>query len=165
MKVELTLQEKLRDLRDEKKITLSELSKETGIPLSTLQRFEGKSDVRVGYQDVAALALYYNVSTDYLFGLTDNLQHRNIEMDKLKLSDNAIEVLKDGKLNNRLISEFLSHKDFPKLLRSMEIYIDRKILPQQIGLNITKLSESQIKVLIEALQESKAFKNSRKKKK
>lgn len=74
MKPKLTLQEKLRDLweeqkRDGKKMTLSDLSEETNIPLSTLQRMEGQDDIRVGYQDVAALAKYYGVSTDLPFWL------------------------------------------------------------------------------------------------
>jgi len=84
MKTKLTLQEKLRDLRDEKKLTLSDLAGATGIPLSTLQRTEGQGDVRVDYQDIAALANFYGVSMDYLFGLTDNRQHRHIEVDALR---------------------------------------------------------------------------------
>ena len=115
MKTKLTLQEKLRDLRDEKKMTLSDLAGATNISLSTLQRMEGQDDIRVGYQDVAALAKFYDVSTDYLFGLTDNRQHRHIEVDALKLSDAAIETLTGEKFNNRLVSELLSHPDFPKL--------------------------------------------------
>jgi len=130
LKTKLTLQEKLRDLRDEKKMTLSDLSGVTGIPLSTLQRAEGQEDVRVGYQDIAALAKFYGVSTDYLFGLTDNRQHRHIEVDTLDLSDDAIEILKGEKLNNRLLCELIAHPDFQKLMNAVEIYIDRKILPQ-----------------------------------
>ena len=94
MKIKLTLQEKLRDLRDERKLTLSDLAGATGIPLSTLQRTEGQDNVRVGYQDIAALAKFYGVSTDYLFGLTDNRQHRHIEVEALRLSDEEIETLK-----------------------------------------------------------------------
>ena len=104
MKIKLSLQEKLRDLRDEKKLTLADLAEAIGIPLSTLQRMEGQDDIRIGYQDVAALAKFYGVSTDYLFGLTDNRQHRHIEVDALRLSDDAIETLIGGKVNNRLIS-------------------------------------------------------------
>ena len=59
MKCELTLQEKLRDLRDEHKLKLSELSEATGIPVSTLQRIESDKDIRVGYQDVKTLAKFY----------------------------------------------------------------------------------------------------------
>ena len=36
----LTQEEKLRDLRDERKLTIAELSEQTAIPASTLQRFE-----------------------------------------------------------------------------------------------------------------------------
>ena len=146
MKIKLSLQEKLRDLRDERKLTLSDLSGETGIHLSTLQRTEGQDDVRVGYQDIAALAKFYGVSTDYLFGLTDNRQHRHIEVDALRLSDPAIGTLSGENLNNRLLSELIAHPDFPKLMNAIEIYIDRKVLPQMNTMNaMYKLAESVIK--------------------
>jgi len=51
----LTLQEKLRDLRDEKKLTLTALSDATGIPTATLQRLEANEDSHASYTDVAAL--------------------------------------------------------------------------------------------------------------
>jgi len=54
---------------------------------------------------VVAFAKFYNISTDYLFGVTDNRQHRNIEIDALVLLDSAIEILISKKLNNLLISE------------------------------------------------------------
>lgn len=136
MKTKLTLQEKLRDLRDEKKMTLSDLAGATGIPLSTLQRMESKEDMRVGYQDVVDLAKFYGVSTDYLFGLTDNRQFRHLEIDALRLSDLAIETLKDEKLNNRLVSEIITHPDFARLMEAVEIYIDQKVMPQIAGMNI-----------------------------
>lgn len=146
MKTKLTLQEKLRDLRDEKKMTLSDLAGATGIPLSTLQRIESNEDIRIGYQDVAALAIFYGVSADYLFGLTDNRQHRHIAVDALHLSDPAIETLKGGKLNNRLVSELLAHPDFSRLLSAVEVYIDRKVLPQMNTVNaMYKIAEGTIK--------------------
>ena len=146
MKTELTLQEKLRDLRDEKKMTLSDLAGETGIPLSTLQRAEGQDDVRIGYQDIAELAKFYDVSADYLFGLTDNRQHRHIEVDALRISDSAIDVLKSENFNNLLLSELISHSDFPSLLRAIEVYVDRKVLPQMNTLNaMYKVAENAIK--------------------
>ena len=151
MKAKLTLQEKLRDLRDEQDLTLSMLAGKTGIPLSTLQRMEGNEDTRIGYQDVLALAKFYGVSTDYLMGLTDNRQYRHIEIDKLRLSDAAVEVLKGEKLNNRLVGELLAHPDFPRLLSAMEVYIDRRIMPQMNAMNtMLKITESVIKEKFEA---------------
>lgn len=146
MKTTLTLQEKLRDLRDERKLRLQDVADATGIALATLGRIESNDDIRAGYQDIALLAKFYNVSTDYLFGLTDNRQHRNVEIDALVLSDSAIEVLKSKRLNNRLVSELLSHTDFQQLLSAMEVYIDKKLLPQMNQMNaIYKLAEATIK--------------------
>ena len=147
MKPHITLGEKLKDLRVEKHLILSDVEEATGISPSTLQRLENDPDVRVGYQDIVTLAKFYNVSTDFLFGLTDNDEkHRVFEIDQLRLTDAALDVLKDGKLNNRLISEFISHADFSQLLSAMEIYIDRKVLPQMNDMNaMYKFAEQTIK--------------------
>ncbi|MDL2218363.1 helix-turn-helix domain-containing protein [Christensenellaceae bacterium OttesenSCG-928-M15] len=148
MNARLTLGEKLKDLRVSKKLKLADVEAATGISTSTLQRLESDADTRVGYPDIEVLTRFYEVSADFLFGLTDNdNEHREYEIDKLRLSDAAIDVLKDGQLNNRLISEFLSHDDFPQLLRAMEIYIDRKVLPQMNTMNaMYKMTEQALKV-------------------
>ena len=135
MKTRTTLGEKLKDLRTERNLRLADVESETGISTSTLQRIEADADIRIGYQDIEVLTRFYDVSADYLFGLTDNKQYRNVKIDKLRLSDEAIEVLKDGKLNNRLVSELISHEDFPQLLNAMEIYIDRKVQSQISTMN------------------------------
>ena len=146
MKTTLTLQEKLRDLRDEHKLKLQDVADATGIPLATLGRIESNDDNQTSYQTVAVLAKFYNVSADYLFGVTDNRQHRNIEIDALSLSDSAIEVLKSKKLNNRLVSELLSHEDFQQLINAIEVYIDKKMLPQMQVVNaVYRLAETTIK--------------------
>ena len=127
LKTKLTLQEKLRDLRSERKLKLSDVFEATGIPTSTLQRFESEDNIRVGYQDIEVLTRFYNVSADYLFGLTDNRQCRNVEIDKLALSDEAISELISGKLNTRLLSELIAHPDFAELLAALEVLVDRRI--------------------------------------
>ena len=58
MKVSLTLQEKLRDLRDESKLKLQDVADATGIPLATLGRIESNEDNQASYQNVAALAKF-----------------------------------------------------------------------------------------------------------
>ena len=45
-------------------------------------------------------------------------------------------MLKDENLNYRLVSELLAHPDFVRLMQSVEIYIDRKVLPQIFGMNV-----------------------------
>ena len=146
MKCKLTLQEKLRDLRDERKLRLEDVATATGIPVSTLSRIETKPENEVGYQIVEILAKFYEVSADYLFGLTENRLHRNVAIDELGLTDAAIEALKTRKLNNRLVSELLSHPTAPQLFSAMEVYIDRKILPQMNSMNaLYKFAEETIR--------------------
>ena len=58
------------------------------------------------------LAKFYGVTTDYLLGLTEQKDHPNTELDALHLGDDAIEVLRTGKFNHRLLSELICHKNF-----------------------------------------------------
>ena len=59
------------------------------------------------------------------FGLTETKNHPNTTLSELHLSDGAIDILKSGKLNNRLICEILCHEHFRRLLVDSEIYVDR----------------------------------------
>ena len=133
MKRNLLLKERLQGLRKDRKLTLSEVEKGTGIPSSTLNRLEfdnpdlNENETRVGYQDIVTLAKFYDVSTDYLCGLTENMTHRNVAIDKLHLSDEAISELMSGRLNTRLLSEIIVHPDFVGLLAVLEVFIDRTI--------------------------------------
>jgi transcriptional regulator with XRE-family HTH domain len=133
MNKKLTLQEKLRDLRDERKLTLAELAKATGISKTTLHRLENRTKIKMGYQDVVTLTGFYRVSADYLFGLTDNRQHRGDGLDALYLSDEAISVLQSGDLNNRLLSEVIVHP----------VYVSE--MGNTIWVNISKHGESRLK--------------------
>ena len=57
-------------------------------------------------------------------GLTETKNHPNTELEALHLGDGAIEVLKDGQFNHRLLSELICHKDFQSLMLDAEIYVD-----------------------------------------
>ncbi len=41
------------------------------------------------------------------------------------MGDDAIEVLRTGKFNHRLLSELICHKDFRRFMMDAEIYVDR----------------------------------------
>ena len=43
---------------------------------------------------------------------------------ELHLSDEMVALLKSGRINNRLLCELATHKDFIKLLADIEIYVD-----------------------------------------
>ena len=125
MQPKLTIQERLKDLRVERGLTLEQLSAETGISKSALGKYEADDFKDISPFSMVELAKFYGVSTDYLLGLTEQKNHPNTELDALHLGDDAIEVLKTGKFNHRLLSELICHKDFRRFMLDAEIYVDR----------------------------------------
>ena len=125
MQPKLTIQERLKDLRVEHSLTLEQLSTETGISKSALGKYEADDFKDISPFGMVELAKFYGVSTDYLLGLTEQKNHPNTELDALHLSDDAIEVLRTGKFNHRLLSELICHKDFQRFMLDAEIYVDR----------------------------------------
>ena len=94
MQPKLTIQERLKDLRVERGLTLEQLSVETGISKSALGKYEADDFKDISPFSMVALAKFYGVSTDYLLGLTEQKNHPNTELDALHLGDDAIEVLR-----------------------------------------------------------------------
>ena len=72
MNVALTIQEKLKDLRVERGLTLEQLENQTGISRSALGQYENDEYKDISHTSIVTLAKFYGVSTDYLLGLTEN---------------------------------------------------------------------------------------------
>ena len=125
MQVELTIQERLKDLRCERKLTLEQLAEEVGVSKSALGNYESDNYKDMSPFAIARLARFYGVSTDYLLGLTENKDRKGGDIAELHLSDEALEMLRTGKFNHRLLSEMITHDGFPRLMTDMEIVVDR----------------------------------------
>ena len=124
MNVALTIQEKLKDLRVERGLTLEQLEQQTGISKSALGNYENEDYKDISHTSIVTLAKFYGVSADYLLGLTETKNHPNADLSELHLSDEMIGLLKSGKINTRLLCEMAAHRDFVKLLADIEIYVD-----------------------------------------
>ena len=116
MKTQLSIQERLKDLRVENGLTLEQLSQQTKIPASTLGSYESDDYKEIPHRNIFDLAKFYGVSADYLLGMTENRQLGNISISDLHLSDAALSLLKDRKLNTLLLSELITHEQFRKLM-------------------------------------------------
>ena len=132
MEVKLTMGEKLKDLRIEKRLTTKQVSQMTGISEAVYNGLENDNDRDTGYSRIIALAKFYEVPTDYLLGFTESRITKNIELKQLHLSDKAIEVLMSGKQNNHLISDLIEHKEFSNLINSIDVYV-RQLAAPHIG--------------------------------
>ncbi len=124
MLTKLTIQEKLKDLRVAQHLTLEELAEKTGLSKSALGQYEANDWKDISHRAIITLAEFYGVSADYLLGLTENKNHPNTELHSLHLRDDMIDLLRSGKLNNRLLCEMALHPGFRQFLIDMEICID-----------------------------------------
>ena len=62
--------QKLKELRKERNLTQSELSKDVGYHQRTYAHYENGSRIPTSFK-VFYIALYYNISLDYLVGKSD----------------------------------------------------------------------------------------------
>lgn len=124
MKIRLTIHERLKDLRKERGLNLEELAELTGISKSALGSYEMDDYKEIIHRSLLKLADFYEVSTDYLLCLTDNRTHTNAELSELHLSDKIVELLKSGRINNRLLCEIATNENFKRLMADAEIYVD-----------------------------------------
>ena len=149
MQPKLTIQERLKDLRVERGLTLEQLSAETSISKSALGKYEADDFKDISPFSMVALAKFYGVSSDYLLGLTEQKNHPNTELNALHLGDDAIEALRTGKFNHRLLSELICHKDFQRFMLDAEIYVDR----------IADMRVNNMNAVLEAVRQMALMKN------
>ena len=119
-----TIQERLKDLRLNKGLKLEELAEQTGISKSALGSYEKDDFKEINHGNLILLADFYGVSLDYLFCRSENRTEINTPLRELHLSDEMVALLKNGRINNRLLCELATHKDFIKFLADIEIYVD-----------------------------------------
>ena len=149
MQVRIDTSERIKDLRVEKHLTLEQLAELTELSSSAIGKYESGDYKDISAFAVAKLADKLEVSTDYLLCRTENKNHPNTELDALHLGDDAIEVLRTGKFNHRLLSELICHKDFQRFMLDAEIYVDR----------IADMRVNDMNAVLEAVRQMALMKN------
>ena len=122
----LSIQERLKDLRVERGLTLGQLAEQTGLSKSALGSYETED-----FKDIS----HYALTADYLLGLSEMKNHPNADLADLRLSDEMIDLLKSGRIDNTLLCELAAHPDFPRLMADLEIYVNGTALKQAQGAN------------------------------
>ena len=131
----LTIQERIKDLRVERGLTLKELAEQTGLSSSALGSYEADDNKDISHYALIKLAKFYGVTTDYLLGLSEMNRHPNADLADLRLSDRMIDLLKSGRVDNAPLCELAAHPDFVKLMADLEIYVNGVAVRQVQGAN------------------------------
>ena len=122
--MELSIQERLKDLRVERGLTLEQLAEQTHLSKSALGSYEGDNFKDISHYALIELAKFYEVTVDYLLGRSLTKNHPNADLADLRLSDDMIELLKSGRVDNSILCELAAHPDFPRLMADLEIYVN-----------------------------------------
>lgn len=116
--------ERIQDLMTEHKITQNELAKASGCNESTLSRFlTGKTD-KLSDENIIAIACAFNVTTDFLLGLTDVPDRTNSDLAELGLSVETGKTLYASKRASTVINAMVESKSFPALVELMYQYME-----------------------------------------
>lgn len=91
MKCNVSIPERMKDLRVERHLSLEELEAAVGISKSALGSYESTEGCKeINHGSILKLADFYQVSTDYLLCRTDN---RNLLQDELE--ENEISTIRE----------------------------------------------------------------------
>ena len=78
--MELSIQERLKDLRVERGLTLEQLAEKTHLSKSALGSYEGDNLKDISHYALIELAKFYGVTADYLLGRSQTRNHPNADL-------------------------------------------------------------------------------------
>ena len=121
------VRDRIWDLLKERKVTQAELATRIGCSESALSRFiSGKTD-KLGDENIIRIAKAFNVSTDFLLGVTTVPDRKNYEIDELGLSAQEARNLYTGKANAQVVNYLLESPRFLELTYILEQYFNDTI--------------------------------------
>lgn len=115
---------RITGLRERRNMTLEELAAKVGVNATTLGRIEKGQTQKVGSDVLTALAREFQVSADYLLGLTDIPDRKNYEIGALGISAQAVQNLYTGRVNVDVVNRLLEQPKFPLLTAMIAQYLD-----------------------------------------
>ena len=104
MKNQLSIQEKLWDLRRDHDYKLEEVAAAVNVVPATISKYENKENKEYNIVTLNKLADFYGVSLEWLVGNTEVRTSSLTEIDDLMLDDESIELLKSGRVDLAMVN-------------------------------------------------------------
>ena len=121
------VRQRLTDLMKDRKVTQTELARQIGCGDSVLSRFISGQTDKLSNENIIRIARVFNVSTDFLLGVTNVPDRKNYAIDELGLSAEAARNLFTEKINTAVLNRLLESPRFAELTYTLEQYFDDTI--------------------------------------
>lgn len=118
------IRQRLLDLMKHNNVSQAELARKIGCNDSLLSRFLSEKTDKLGDENIIRIARAFNVSTDFLLGVTTVPDRKNYEIDELGLSAQAARNLYTGKANAQVVNYLLESPRFLELTYILEQYFN-----------------------------------------
>lgn len=118
------IRQRLFDLMKHNNVSQTELARKIGCNDSLLSRFLSEKTDKLGDENIIRIARVFNVSTDFLLGVTTVPDRKNYEIDELGLSAQAARNLYTGKANAQVVNYLLESHRFLELTYILEQYFN-----------------------------------------
>ena len=118
------IRQRLFDLMKHNNVSQTELARKIGCNDSLLSRFLSEKTDKLGDENIIRIARAFNVSTDFLLGVTTVPDRKNYEIDELGLSAQAARNLYTGKANALVVNYLLESPRFLELTYILEQYFN-----------------------------------------
>lgn len=130
-----TIQDRIQDLMKERNVTQTDLAMRIGCSDSMLSRFlTGKTD-KLGDKYIVRIARSFDVSTDFLLGVTNVPDKKNYEISELGLSVQAAHNLYTHKVNPDVVNRLLESSRFAEVTFMIAQFFDDEMAKGVAGMN------------------------------
>lgn len=117
------LSDRLRELRESRKLSKADVAKAIGINRSTYGRIEEEVTESVDSKYLIELARFYDVTTDFLLGINNTPEKTYYAIGQLGLSVEAAESLAFKRVDVRVINELLINRKFAAVTQLIAAYL------------------------------------------
>ena len=121
------VRQRLTDLMKDQKVTQTELARKIGCGDSVLSCFISGQTDKLSNENIIRIARVFNVSTDFLLGITNVPDRKNYAIDELGLSAEAARNLFTEKVNTAVLNRLLESPRFAELTYTLEQYFNDTI--------------------------------------
>ena len=114
--------QRIRNLREAAFITQKDFAERIGVAPSQLSRIESGETKTISSDILIAIATEFDVSTDYLLGLSTFQKPRNVDVTMTGLSEVAFNRMVNGEMDMDVLNRLIEHKHFSQLTKMIRIY-------------------------------------------